>query len=110
MSQIAALADMKKQRQEYSKLFWDNAFQIVKAVDDVTGWDVAAFGSDFDGTITHMDPYESSAKLPLLQEDLIDYLEQTKYKQELWYDFTPRQLVQKMMFDNAMQFYKRFFV
>ena len=110
IDKIAALENPEKQRVEYSKLFWDNAFQIVKAVDDVTGWDVVAFGSDFDGTITHMDPYESSAKLPLLQEDLIAYLEENEYKKELWYGFTPRQLVQKMMYDNAMQFYKRFFI
>ena len=110
IDKIAALEDQEKQRQEYSKLFWDNAFQIVKAVDDASGWDVVAFGSDFDGTITHMDPYESSAKLPLLQEDLINYLEETKYREELWYGFTPRQLVQKIMYENAMQFYKRFFV
>ena len=110
IDKIAAIEDPQKQRNEYSRLFWDNAFQIVKAIDEATGWDVVAFGSDFDGTITHMEPYESSAKLPLLQEDLISYLEQTRYRKELWFDFTPRQLVQKMMYDNAMQFYKRFFV
>lgn len=110
IEKIASIEDDRKKRQEYSKLFWDNAFQIVKAVDDVTGWDAVAYGSDFDGTITHMEPYESSAKLPLFHEDLINYLEQNKYREELWYGFTPRQLVQKIMSENAMQFYKRFFV
>lgn len=110
IDKIAAIQDQQKQRAEYSKLFWDNAFQIVKAVDDVTGWDVVAFGSDFDGTITHMDPYESSAKLPLLHEDLISYLEENNYREELWFGFTPSQLVRKVMHENAMQFYKRFFV
>ena len=110
IDKIASLEDEGKKRAEYSKLFWDNAFQIVKSVDDVTGWDVVAYGSDFDGTITHMEPYESSAKLPLFQEDLINYLEENEYRKELWYGFTPRQLVHKMMYENAMQFYKRFFV
>lgn len=110
IDKIAALEDLEKQRKEYSKLFWDNAFQIVKSVDDASGWDAVAFGSDFDGTITHMDPYESSAKLPLLHQDLINYLEENEYRKELWYGFTPRQLVQKIMYDNAMQFYKRFFI
>ena len=110
VDRIAALGDTGKQREEYSKLFWDHVFQIVKSVGDVTGWDVVAFGSDFDGTITHMEPYESSAKLPLMHEDLISYLEDHRYKEELWYGHTPRQLVQKIMFENAMQFYKRFFV
>jgi microsomal dipeptidase-like Zn-dependent dipeptidase len=110
IDKIVALEDLQKQRKEYSKLFWDNAFQIVKSVDDATGWDVVAYGSDFDGTITHMEPYESSAKLPLFHEDLISYLEENDYRKELWYGFTPRQLVQKIMYENAMQFYKRFFV
>ena len=110
IDKIVAIEDPEKQRQEYCKLFWDNAFQMVKAIDDATGWDVIAFGSDFDGTITHMEPYESSAKLPLMQNDMIAYLEKTMYREELWYGFSPKQLVQKIMFDNAMQFYKRFFV
>ena len=110
VDKIAALENKEKQRKEYAKLFWDNAFQIVKAVEDRSGWDVVAFGSDFDGTITHMDPYETEAKLPLLQDDLIAYLEETLYQQYLWFDYTPRELVQKIMGKNAMQFYKRFFV
>jgi len=110
IDKIVELGDLQKQRREYSKLFWDNAFQIVKSVDDASGWDAIAYGSDFDGTITHMEPYESSAKLPLFHEDLISYLEETGYREELWYGFTPRQLVQKIMHENAMQFYKRFFV
>jgi microsomal dipeptidase-like Zn-dependent dipeptidase len=110
VEKIAAIDDKEKQRREYAKLFWDNAFQVVKAVGDKTGWDVVAFGSDFDGTITHMDPYESAAKLPLLQQDMITYLENTGYQQDLWFGYTPHQLVKKIMGENAMQFYRRFFV
>ena len=45
-----------------------------------------------------------------IDEDLIDYLEQNKYQEELWFDYSPKQLVQKVMNENAMRFYKRFFV
>ncbi|MDB5283765.1 MAG: hypothetical protein JWO06_2840 [Bacteroidota bacterium] len=110
VDRIATMPDKEKQRKEYAKLFWDNAFQIVKAVEDRSGWDVVAFGSDFDGTITHMDPYESASKMPLLQSDMIAYLEDNRYQEDLWFDYTPHQLVQKIMSKNAMQFYKRFFV
>ncbi len=110
IKKIAEMKDSKKQRQEYSRLFWDNAFQMVKAVGEKSGWDVIAIGTDFDGTITHMDPYESAAKFPMLQQDLISYLEENRYQEELWFDYSPKQLVQKVMNENAMRFYKRFFV
>jgi microsomal dipeptidase-like Zn-dependent dipeptidase len=110
IKQISSIAEQKKQRMEYCKLFWENVFQIVKAVNEKSGWNVPAFGSDFDGTITHMDTYESSAKIPLFQQDLIDYLQTTQYKKELWYGYSPEELVQKIMHENALQFYKKFFV
>jgi microsomal dipeptidase-like Zn-dependent dipeptidase len=107
---ITEITDSKKQRQEYSRMFWDNAFQIVKAVDDKTGWDVVAIGTDYDGSITHMDPYESAEKFPVLQQDLLDYLTENRYQEELWFGYTPLELVQKIMHGNAIAFYKRFFV
>ena len=110
IKKITQVEDQAKQRKEYTRLFWDNAFQIVKAVGKKEGWDAVAVGTDFDGTITHMEPYESEAKMPILQNDLITYLEEHRYQEELWYGYTPRELVQKIMHENAMQFYKRFFV
>ena len=65
---------------------------------------------DFDGTITHMDPYHSAAKFPLFQQDLMEYLEQNRYQEEFWFGYSPQQLVQKIMNENAIRFYKRFFV
>jgi microsomal dipeptidase-like Zn-dependent dipeptidase len=110
IKKASGIQDLKKQRKEYTRIFWDNAFQLVKGIGEKAGWDVVAIGTDFDGTITHMDPYESSAKFPLLQQDLIEYLEEHNYQQDLWFGYTPKQLVQKIMSGNAMQFYKRFFV
>ena len=110
IKKISEITDSVKQRKEFSRLFWDNAFQMVKAVGEKSGWDVVAIGTDFDGTITHMDPYESSAKFPLLQSDLIAYLEENRYQEELWYGYTPTELVRKMMHGNALHFYKKYFV
>ncbi len=110
IKKITEIENSEKQRKEYTRLFWDNAFQLVKAIGDKSGWDVVAIGTDFDGTITHMEPYESAAKFPMFQQDLIDCLEQNKYQEDLWFGYTPHELVQKIMHGNAMQFYKRFFV
>lgn len=110
VKRISEMTDKEKQRTEYARLFWDNAFQIVKAIGEKSGWDVVAIGTDFDGTITHMDPYESAARFPLLQQDLLDYLHHNRYQEELWFGYTPEDIVEKIMSGNAMQFYKKFFV
>lgn len=110
INNIVALKDEKKKRESYVHLFWDNVFEMVKAVGDKSGWDVVAIGSDFDGTITHMEPYESAAKFPLFQQDLIAFLEKKEYKKELWYGFSPSELVEKIMNGNALRFYEQFFV
>jgi len=99
-----------QQRKLFAQLFWDNIFQLVKAVGKKSGWDMIAFGSDFDGSITHMDPYPTAAELPVFQQDLITYLEEGAYRKELWYDYTPKELVDKIMHGNVLQFYKKFFL
>jgi microsomal dipeptidase-like Zn-dependent dipeptidase len=110
IKKISAIADNLQQRKAYTKLFWDNVFQIVRAIDNETAWSVVSLGTDFDGTITHMEPYESSSKLPLFQNDLIEFLETTNYRKELWYHQTPRQMVSRIMHENALNFYRKFFV
>lgn len=110
IKEITELKSEEQKRMAYAKLFWDNAFQAVKAVGDASGWDVLAFGSDFDGTITHMEPYPSAQTIPAFQHDLTEYLHSTHYQKELWYGHSPAQLVKKIMHQNALRFYKKFFV
>lgn len=107
---ISEISDKERMRSEFSRMFWENAFAIVKAVGNEKGWDVLSMGTDYEGTITHMDPYPGSAQLPLLMNDLQAYLEEHKYKQELWFGYTPAQLVKKLMRENAMRFYEDYFV
>lgn len=108
--EVSGITDTGKMRKAFSKLFWDNVFQIVKAAGCKEGWDIVSLGTDYEGTITHMDPYESSAKLPLFASDLQQYLEETDYRSELWYGYSPAKLVSKIMRENAMKFYERYFV
>jgi microsomal dipeptidase-like Zn-dependent dipeptidase len=107
---ISESKDIQQQRMEFAQLFLDNAFQLVKAVGKKSGWDMIAVGTDFDGSITHIDPYETAAKLPLLQQDLTNYLKQNNYQNELWFGYTPEEIVEKIFYKNAMDFYKKFFV
>lgn len=110
IKEISEMKDQVKQRKAFAHLFLDNAFQLVKAVGQKSGWNMIAFGSDFDGTITHMDPYPTVAALPLFQQDLIAFLEEKKYLQDLWFGYTPKEIVEKIFYKNAMDFYKKYFV
>ncbi len=110
IKEISEIKDNEKQRRAFVHLFLDNAFQLVKAVGEKSGWNMIAFGSDFDGTITHMDPYPTVAALPIFQKDLINYLEEKKYQKDLWFGYTPNEIIDKIFFKNAMDFYKKFFV
>lgn len=107
---ISSMTDEVKKRKEFAQLFLDNAFQLVKAVGKKSGWNMIAIGTDYDGTITHIDPYESASKMPLLQQDLIGYLEEHQYQKDLWFGYTPTELIEKVFYKNAMDFYKKFFV
>ena len=110
VNEISKEKDLQKQRKLYAQLFWDNAFQLVKAVGKKSGWDMIAIGTDFDGSITHMEPYPTAADLPQFQQDLLTFLEDKKYQQSLWFEYTPKEIVDKMMNGNALNFYKKFFV
>ena len=110
IKEIGEISDNSKQRKAFVKLFLDNAFQLVQAVGKKTGWDIISFGSDFDGTITHIDPYPSARELPQLQSDLLSYLETKQYKKELWFDYSPKEIIDKIFYKNAMDFYRKFFV
>lgn len=110
IKKLSLIKDADKLKQAYLHLYLDNIFQLVKAIGQKSGWDIIAFGSDYDGTITHIDPYPTSAKLPTFRNDLIDYLEKNQYEKEYWYGYTAEELIDKMMFKNAMDFYKKFFI
>lgn len=110
IKEISEIKDKTKQRKAFAHLFLDNAFQLVKAVGEKSGWNMIAFGSDFDGTITHMDPYPTVAELPTFQQDLIDFLEEKNYQKDLWFGYTPKEIIDKIFYKNAMDFYKKYFV
>ncbi len=110
IKEISDLSDIVKKRKAFVQLFLDNIFQLVQAVGEKSGWNMIAFGSDYDGTITHIDPYPTTAHLPLLQQDLIEYLEEKQYKKDLWFGYTPQEITDKIFYKNAMDFYKKYFV
>lgn len=104
LQEIKDLQDAKGQKDALLELVAQNIFRMVHAVGDKRGWDLMALGTDYDGMITHLDPYPEAATLPDLKVDLVDFLKRTRYSESLWYGYEPEEMVQKLMQKNAMQF------
>lgn len=92
------------------KLLWKSIFQLIQGIGQKSAWDIIAIGSDYDGAITHIDQYYSSECFPQLKTDLISYLEETKLEEALWFGYTPKQLVDRIMTRNPLRFYEKYFV
>jgi microsomal dipeptidase-like Zn-dependent dipeptidase len=93
----------------FLKLILDNIFFCIEAVNAKSAWDSLALGTDFDGVITHFDFYRDTSSLPELKEDLIDFLNRYKYRYELWFGYSPEEIIHKLFTQNAMDFLKRNF-
>lgn len=98
-----SIHNLKKRRDLFTKLLFDNMFHIVEAVGDKSAWDVIGIGSDFDGAITHIDHLYDATKFPDLHNDLVEYLNRTSYREELWYGYSPEELIDKVMRQNAIE-------
>lgn len=107
---LAKIKDDQKIKDAYLKLIWDNIFQVINAVGEKSGWDIIALGTDYDGAISHVHPYDSSEKLPTLFDDLKQYLETSNYEKKLWFGYEPIEILNKIFQKNAMDFCQRYFV
>lgn len=109
LKSIEKIQDINEKREKFLGLICDNIFFYVGAINKKTGWDILTIGSDFDGVITHFDLYEDVSKLPELKSDLIDFLTRNKYRQDLWFGYSPEEMIHKLFTQNAMDFLKRNF-
>lgn len=107
---IQKLESPQQQKHEYLQLIWSNIFGIVSAVNHPSAWNIIAFGSDYDGIITHIDPYNQYETMPQLNADLIQFLYKTNFCKELWFNYTPEALVQKIMQTNVLNFLQKNFL
>jgi microsomal dipeptidase-like Zn-dependent dipeptidase len=109
LKSIEKIQNIDEKKEQFLKLICNNIFFYIRAVNKKTGWDILTIGSDFDGVITHFDIYEDVSKLPELKKDLINFLTKNKYHSELWFGYTPEEMIHKLFTQNAMDFLKRNF-
>jgi len=109
-SYIDGVEDEEAIKEAFLRGFFNNVYQVIKAVDHETAWNSIAIGSDYDGAIEHVDPYDKASTFPTMYEDMIEFLEKTRYGKRMWYHFKPEEIVDKIMRKNAMDFYEMHFV
>ena len=49
-------------------------------------------------------------KIAQLKSDLINYLSETEFKKDLWFDYTPENIMHKIFFSNANTFLKTLYL
>ncbi len=109
LREIKQLKTPEAQKKAYVQLILENMFHMVAAIGERSAWDVLSIGSDYDGIITHIDCYENAARFTNLKTDLINYLHKYQPYSHLWFDYTPEQLIDKVMCTNAMDFLRKYF-
>ena len=109
IEKIRQIADSEAKHEAYVQLVLNSVFHIVKTIGKRAAWNTISIGTDYDGLITHIDPYDSAAKLANLHQDLLSYLKKYNYQKDLWFGYEPEEMVYKIMNGNAMKFLKKHF-
>ncbi|MBL4653323.1 MAG: hypothetical protein JKY53_10745 [Flavobacteriales bacterium] len=91
----------------YLKLIWGTVFFMIDSINEKSGWSVPVFSSDFDGLINQIEFYKSAEDIEQLRCDMLNYLEDNNYKQELWFGYSPGQLVEKLFCSNIFTFLEK---
>lgn len=93
----AAALGSQQRRMAYVHILVANMLTIVETLKEPDAWDIISIGSDFDGMINAMEPYDQAIKMPSLREDLIDFFSDP----EDVFDLFPRRKVQRLMFHHS---------
>ncbi len=127
-----SLKDMKRtmegsgqHRDEFLKALMANVFHIVKTVGNQSAWDIIAVGSDFDGAISPMPRYQDASRFVELRRDLEEFLTNIENHQmalnkdnylfdnaeiiQLFYGYSPKIIVDKLLAQNTINFLARNF-
>ena len=110
MNKIGRIKDEIKIKEEYCRLIWDNILQGVRSINKKTAWDIFSLGTDYDGAINHIPPYDGADRLPDLYMDLYRFMDKYSYMNNLWFGYKPEEILDKIFYKNVMDFCERNFV
>ena len=95
-----------------------NICRFIQVAQTREAWDMISISTNFDLYGRYLEPYDSTSELPLLAKDLheffsnprpIDGLYTEREIKQFLYNFKPEELVEKIMYKNALNFIKKHF-
>ncbi|MFK7904016.1 MAG: hypothetical protein AB8B69_02780, partial [Chitinophagales bacterium] len=115
----------------YMQMLVANIFQIVKAVNQQTAWDIIGLGTDFDGIINSFECYDDFVALKKFPTELLQYLNRIKAGddrfaivdkkakdkpnftiselQRLMFGLSPQEIIDKIFHKNVEDFMERYY-
>ncbi len=91
-------------RRQYVKVLFANLFEVVKTVNTKKGWDILSIGSDYDGLINHLDFYPTTAEMPVLRNDMLDFLKTPEEISQAGFNYSvPLAEIKRLMFDLTVE-------
>ncbi len=114
--------DIKRNTEEV-KEYWTS--QLIKNILGIAGtvnrnytgekqkmkiWDMIALGTDFDGMINPVDAFITATEFGSFRQKFIELLPRHPDYDALSCNLTPEQIAVKLMFDNALNFTRKYYV
>ncbi|BDS12624.1 hypothetical protein [Aureispira anguillae] len=93
-----------------------NICKAIHMSNDIEAWNMICISSQFDSHARHLDVFDSSSDMVNLYRDLLEFfknprdikgLYSVKEIENFMYNFTPEEVVNKIMYENALTFIKR---
>ncbi len=93
-----------------------NICKVIHSCQNIRAWDMMSISSNFDTHARHFDEYSSSADMVDLYRHLIDFFEDprdidglytAKEIKKFMYSYTAEEVVNKIMYENALAFMKQ---
>ncbi len=118
--------DPDKKRDEAIKLLMAHIFHVVRVCNSKDAWDLITIGSDFDGMISSFSEYQELSDFPNLSIHIFQFLYSLptdracgktdhyssftkKEFKRLMFDYTPEEIVNKIMYKNLELFLEKYF-
>ena len=93
-----------------------NICKAIHMSNDIEAWNMLSISSQFDNHARHLDVFDSSSDMATLYRDLLEFFENptdieglysVKEIKDFMYNFTPQEIVDKIMYENALNFIER---
>jgi microsomal dipeptidase-like Zn-dependent dipeptidase len=108
-----------KMRDAAMKLIMSNILQFIKVAGNREAWDCICLGTDMDGVIEPLRPYNNYTNLWNFSQHLVQFFHRpfdlpeiglsSQEVKNIMYDYEPEKLAEKIIHQNVLDFLKKYF-